>query len=64
MNTCKNMRRNSWLRFMDHRLEEVTERAEVVMGPDNVREETLRQLMMQYKSDLMLMCFAFLKNQI
>ena len=28
---------------------------EVVMGPDNVREETLRRLMTQYKSDLMRM---------
>ncbi len=34
----------------------------VVMGPDNVREEVLRRLMMQYKNDLMRMGCAFLKD--
>lgn len=35
---------------------------EVVMGPDNVHEETLRRLMTQYKNDLMRMCVACLKD--
>ena len=35
---------------------------EVVMGPDNVREETLRRMMTQYKNDLMRMCVACLKD--
>lgn len=35
----------------------------IVMGPDNVREETLRRLMNQHKNDLMRMCCVFLKDQ-
>lgn len=36
---------------------------EVVMGPDNIREEELRRLMNQHKNDLMRMCCVFLKDQ-
>lgn len=35
---------------------------EVVMGPDNIREETLRRMMAQHKNDLMRMCVAYLKD--
>ena len=35
---------------------------EVVMGPDNVREETLQRMMAQYKNDLMRMCVVCLKD--
>lgn len=34
----------------------------IVMGPDNVQEETLRRMMTQYKNDLMRMCVAYLKD--
>ena len=34
----------------------------IVMGPDNVREETLRRMMTRYKNDLMRMCVAYLKD--
>ena len=34
----------------------------VAIGPDNVREEALRQLMTLYKNDLMRMSLAFLKD--
>ncbi len=36
---------------------------EVVMGPDNVREDRLRRMMTQYKNDLMRMCVAYLEDQ-
>lgn len=34
----------------------------IVMGPDNVREETLRRMMTRYKNGLMRMCVAYLKD--
>lgn len=35
---------------------------EVVMGPDNIREETLCQMMTQHKNALMRLCVAYLKD--